>query len=105
MILPPPSRRAAPSSRSATKTTPFPLTPALSPAAGEREKRSPSFDMAGRIGFAKQLTMVLPLPRRGGEGWGEEANRARPTVAAVTRLSCPHATTLDFRLQTLDLVE
>jgi len=38
-----------------------PLTPALSPSAGERGKSPPVHVQAGS----------LPLPRRGGEGWGE----------------------------------
>ena len=49
----------------------FPLTPALSPSAGEREQRRQSLDIPGHAGFADGLPRVLPLPRRGGEGRGE----------------------------------
>ena len=51
--------------------TNFPLTPALSPSTGEREPRTPAFRNTCRLSLADALAIILPLPRRGGEGRGE----------------------------------
>src|ERR1035441_7292034 len=90
--------------------SPFPLTPALSPSAGEREKLPQVVGEAGAsvshavggagasirhsVGEAGASRKVerrawpLPLPRRGGEGRGEGANNLRPTVEDIIDLSC-----------------
>ena len=49
----------------------FPLTPALSPSAGERENRWQSLPLTERSRIADQLPSIPPFPRRGGEGRGE----------------------------------
>ena len=43
----------------------FPLTPALSPSAGEREERAPPFGESKSLELADTLQRLLPLHRRG----------------------------------------
>ncbi len=49
----------------------FPLTPALSPSAGERGNRRQSVGEPGDLSMFGEARVGLPLPRRGGEGRGE----------------------------------
>ena len=56
----------------------FPLTPALSPSAGERGNPRQSVGRTDALGNRERLTSVLPLPRRGGEGRGEGEFGGRP---------------------------
>ena len=52
-------------------SAPLPLTPALSPSAGERGNPRQSVGESGASGNVERLASLLPLPRRGGEGRGE----------------------------------
>ncbi len=56
-----------------TDSVAFPLTPALSPSAGEREPRTPLLEHAERAGFTNALPAILPLLRRGEKGRGENS--------------------------------
>ena len=57
----------------------FPLTPALSPSAGEREKRLTLLDQSTRSELAFERRTDLPLPLGGGEGRGEgDATNTNP---------------------------
>ncbi len=59
-----------------------PLTPALSPSAGERENRLPLSSEINPPGLLRQLDAFPPLPRRGGEGRGEGDGRVEPATVA-----------------------
>ena len=50
-----------------------PLTPAPSPAEGERENRPPPVGETGEVGNVVSRTLLSPLPLGGGEGQGEGA--------------------------------
>jgi len=73
-------------------TTTSPLTPALSPSAGERANRPPSQRESatpdGRSGleFSKARSLPSPRPLGGGEGQGEGA-RGEPANGADTQLT------------------
>ena len=54
----------------------LPLTLALSPSAGEREKPRRRCRKAETPRIVERLTRTLPLPRRGGEGWAAPLGRA-----------------------------
>ncbi len=71
-----------------------PLTPALSPAAGERENRRPSLGKTGGVENAVSPTSLSPLPLGGGEGQGEgEARLAGPLADSEGRIWLTIATT------------
>jgi len=50
-------------------TTPFPLTPTLSP--GERETPNPALRTKRGCGWSKDWKTILPLPKGEGRGEGE----------------------------------
>jgi len=62
----------------------LPLTPALSPSAGERGNLRQPLAKTDAEGRDERLASVLPLPRRGGEGRGEGGGRVgQPAVVGT----------------------
>jgi nitrate reductase assembly molybdenum cofactor insertion protein NarJ len=75
-----------------------PLTPALSPSDGEREEHMPPSDASRHVDRADRRTMVLPLPRRGGEGRGEGESTAPSAETRQFSIDIALARTFIYRL-------
>jgi putative ABC transport system ATP-binding protein len=92
---------------------PGPLTPALSPSAGERENPPQSLDKPEASAIGESLQCVLPLPRRGGEGRGEgeiggdvQMGRLNDAQRRAFRIATLGLVFQDFQLlEALDVLE
>ena len=74
-----------------------PLTPALSPSEGEREKRSQRVEHSSASGLRETVTSAHPLPAGEGRGEGERVQQPATSLSGVVlqgkKLETPHVVT------------